>query len=228
MTGEKDYYLVLGIPRTADDQAVRIAFRALARQHRRHGSGPEMGRDAQDILDAYEVLSEPLERAAYDRSLAPAPAGAGVEEGSSVLRGRATPEPLIPEPVSLVNDFQTFAPSLEAMISRIMRNFTGIRVPKGEGLEGLNVAVTLTPDEAARGGILSVGVPVFYHCPVCGGRGRQWLFPCLNCEGQGMVEEEERVDVRVPPVVGDGAVLEAPLLSMGISNLYLRVHIRIG
>src|SRR5208337_2197911 len=97
---------------------------------------------------------------------------------------RSGPEPLRPEPVSVVNDFQTFAPSFEEMISRIMRNFTGIRVPKAEGLQGLNVALTLTPEEAARGGILSVGVPVFHHCPLCGGGGRQWLFPCLGCEGQ--------------------------------------------
>ena len=83
--------------------------------------------------------------------------------------------------------------SFEGMVSRIMRNFTGIRVPKGEGLQGLNVAITLTPGEAARGGILSMGVPVFYRCPFYAGRGRQWLFPCMGCEGQGMVEEEERL-----------------------------------
>ena len=227
MTGEKDHYLVLGIPRTAGDQVVRRAFRELARQYRPQWGGLGKGRGFRDILEAYEVLSDSLERAAYDRGLPPAPEGAGVEERASVLRRRAGPEPLILEPVSLVNDFQTFAPSLEEMVSRIMRNFTGIRVPKGEGLQGLNVAITLTPGEAARGGILSMGVPVFYRCPFCGGRGRQWLFPCMGCAGQGMVEEEERLVLRVPPMVTEGTVLEAPLLRMGIRNLYLRVHIEI-
>jgi len=72
-----------------------------------------------------------------------------------------------------------------------------------------------------------MGVPVFYRCPFCGGQGRQWLFPCMGCEGQGMVEEEERLVLRVPPMVREGSVLEAPLLRMGIRNLYLRVHIGI-
>ena len=210
MTGEKDHYLVLGIPRTAGDQVVRSAFRELARQYRPQWGGPEKGRGFQDILEAYEVLSDPMERAAYDRGLPPAPEGAGAEERASLLRRRAGPEPLILEPVSLVNDFQTFAPSFEEMVSRIMRNFTGIRVPKGEDLQELNVAITLTPGEAARGGILSMGVPVFYRCPFCGGHGRQWLFPCMGCEGQGMVEEEERLVLRVPPMVRRGPSWRRP------------------
>jgi hypothetical protein len=42
-----------------------------------------------------------------------------------------------------------------------------------------------------------------------------------------MVEAEERVVLRVPPMVTEGSVLEALLLRMGIRNLYLRVHIGI-
>src|SRR5208337_3686984 len=103
MTGEKDYYLVLGIPRTAGDQVVRSAFRELARQYRPQRGGPGKGRGFGDILEAYEVLSDPLERAAYDRGLPAAPEGAGAEERASVLRRPAGPEPLLPEPVSLVN-----------------------------------------------------------------------------------------------------------------------------
>jgi DnaJ-class molecular chaperone len=232
MTGEKDYYLALGIPRTAGGQAVRSAFRELARQYRPQWGGPTEGRGFRDVLEAYEVLSDPTERAAYDRGFPSAREGAGAgefttEKRASVPRRRVKPEPLIPEPVSLANDFETFAPSFEEIASRIMRNFTGIRVPKGEGLQGLDVTIALTPDEAARGGVLSIGVPVFYHCPSCGGQGRQWLFPCVECEGQGMVEGEELLALRVPPLVREGSVLEAPILHMGIRNLYLRVHIAI-
>lgn len=66
MTGEKDHYFVLGIPRTAGDQVVRNAFRVLARQYRPQWGGQRKGRGFRDILEAYEVLSDPLERAAYD------------------------------------------------------------------------------------------------------------------------------------------------------------------
>ncbi|HYS42653.1 MAG TPA: hypothetical protein VEM32_01625 [Geobacteraceae bacterium] len=95
-------------------------------------------------------------------------------------------------------------------------------------MEGLNVELLLSADEAARGGVASIGVPVFYPCPVCGGSGRDWLFPCTYCQEQGMIEEEETVRVQIPPLVRDGTILEVPIRGLGIHNFYLRLHIRIA
>ena len=64
------YYLILGVPQNADEAAIRHAFRALARRYHPDagaGSNPERFRD---IVDAYETLSDPVRRRAYDRSLA--------------------------------------------------------------------------------------------------------------------------------------------------------------
>jgi molecular chaperone DnaJ len=130
--------------------------------------------------------------------------------------------------MSVLHDFETIRPSFEPLFERFLRNFTGERVPKGERLESLNIEVILSPEEAARGVVVPVGVPVFYNCPQCGGSGRDWLFPCIDCNAQGIIEEEETVRVGISPMVADRAVIEVPIHGLGIHNFYLRLHIRIS
>ena len=84
-------------------------------------------------------------------------------------------------------------------------------VPKGERLEALNIEVILSPEKATMGVPVPVGVPVFYTCRQCGGSGRDWLFPCVDCNAQGIIKEEKTVKVRIPPMAPDGTVLEVPI-----------------
>jgi len=121
----------------------------------------------------------------------------------------------------------TFQPSFEALRARMLRNFTGAGVPKGERVESLNVEVVLSPDEARRGGILRLGIPVFVPCPRCAGTGHVWGVGCLACMGEGMREQEQTVAVRLPPQVQHGAIFERSLHGLGLHNFYLRLHIAI-
>ena len=121
----------------------------------------------------------------------------------------------------------TIRPSFEALRARVLRNFTGVGVPKGERVEGLNVEVILSPDEAWRGGVLRLGIPVFAPCTRCAGTGHTWGVACLACMGQGMSEQEKTVAVRIPPQVRHGTILEMPLRGLGLHNFYLRLHIAI-
>jgi curved DNA-binding protein CbpA len=62
-----DHYSTLGVPRSADQMTIRAAYRDLARH-----SHPDAGGDAVTMArlnDAWNVLSQPDRRAAYDAEL---------------------------------------------------------------------------------------------------------------------------------------------------------------
>jgi molecular chaperone DnaJ len=68
MASKRDYYEVLGVSRNASDDEVKKAFRRLAKQYH-PDTNKEAGAEARfiEINEAYEVLSDPQKRAAYDR-----------------------------------------------------------------------------------------------------------------------------------------------------------------
>ena len=64
----KDYYQILGVDRDAEPDAIKLAYRRLARKYH-----PDVSREAQaeerfkEVKEAYEVLKDPEKRAAYDQ-----------------------------------------------------------------------------------------------------------------------------------------------------------------
>ena len=164
----------------------------------------------------------------YDRDL---------EQDEIILQSRAEPitypsrprpEFRAPGPLSLLREFRTIQPSFEPLYERFVSNFTKRQISKGERIEGLNVDLALSPEESAQGGTVAVGVPVFYTCPQCYGTGHQWLFLCSNCAARGIIEAEENVCVRIPPMLPERSVIEVPTHGLGIHNLFLRLHTRIS
>jgi curved DNA-binding protein len=92
----KDYYAVLGIPRTASQKEVKKAFRKLAREHHPDVKGGDAAADRRfkEVNEANAVLSDPDKRALYDRLGADweayARAGAGAAAGAAAgARGGA-------------------------------------------------------------------------------------------------------------------------------------------
>ncbi|HSW20526.1 MAG TPA: DnaJ C-terminal domain-containing protein [Ramlibacter sp.] len=63
----KDYYAALGVPREADADTIKKAYRKLARRHHPDVS-KDVGAEAQfkDVAEAYATLKDPVKRAAYD------------------------------------------------------------------------------------------------------------------------------------------------------------------
>src|SRR3989304_5340037 len=63
----KDYYKILGVARTADDKAIKSAYRRLARKHHPDvAKAKDSGARFKEIGEAYAVLSGPEKRRRHD------------------------------------------------------------------------------------------------------------------------------------------------------------------
>src|SRR3989344_2186080 len=61
----KDYYTILGVPRTASQEEIKKAYRRLAHQHHPDKKGGDEAR-FKEVNEAYQVLSDPKKKSSYD------------------------------------------------------------------------------------------------------------------------------------------------------------------
>jgi molecular chaperone DnaJ len=85
--------------------------------------------------------------------------------------------------------------------------------------------ILLTADEAARGGILPLDVPVTSTCQACDGTGGP-IFDCERCQGEGKVSRRMPVPIRIPPGVRDGEVFQVATDDPAVPSIFLTVHLR--
>jgi molecular chaperone DnaJ len=221
----KSYYLTLGISHNESAEGIRQAFHEIVKRYHPDRVGSERLRFFQEIVEAYRVLGDPERRRNYDRGLyqaglttsAPlAPAMVGSGQGD------------LPLAMAVLRNLTIKDAPFEAALARVSGRLTTAQVNSNEFCEGLNTVVILSPNEAIHGGMIVLAVPSCSPCDRCGGSGRDGLFPCTLCDGEGLIEEQETVRVQVLPLVGDGTVINVPLRGLGVHNFYLRLHIRVG
>ncbi len=69
MSTKRDYYEVLGVDKSADEQAIKKAYRKLAMKYHpdRNPGDSEAEEKFKEINEAYEVLSDSTKRQTYDQ-----------------------------------------------------------------------------------------------------------------------------------------------------------------
>ena len=223
----KSYFAILGISSGATKDEIRSAYRRLAKEfHPDHYAGSS--EKFQDIQEAYSVLGDNRRRREYEQSIRK------VSPETPMRRTRhPEPEPLIPEerPVDLgevspVRSFQSFTPSFDEIFDWLWSNFSSLEQPKSGRVKNLTLEVTLTPDQARRGGNARIMVPARAVCPTCRGRGGVGYYECARCTGEGVISGEMPVSVSFPPGLTRDHAVMISLKRFGLPNTHITVLFR--
>mmetsp|Transcript_106937 Transcript_106937/g.268898 ORF Transcript_106937/g.268898 Transcript_106937/m.268898 type:complete len:236 (+) Transcript_106937:905-1612(+) len=149
----KDYYGVLGVPRTATTPEVREGYRRTAMKwhpQRNPGSKAEAEQRFRDIAEAYDVLIDPLRRRRYDdlgeKGLKFPPQGSGVE-----------PYQYVGDPFALFASFFADANPLAAAYEQDYNGFAP-GLDKKEAEKPIEVKVACTLAELQDGSARRVSV----------------------------------------------------------------------
>jgi DnaJ-class molecular chaperone len=223
----KSYFAILGISPKASRDEIRSAYRRLAKEfHPDHYTGGS--ERFRDIQEAYSVLGNSRRKRKYEQRLRKAPI-------KTPLRSTTypEPEPLVPEKgpveigkVSPVRSFQSFTPSFDEIFDWLWSNFSDLSQPKSSRVQNLTLEVTLTPDQARRGGNARIMVPAQAVCPTCRGHGGVGFYECARCAGEGVISGEMPVSVSFPPGLAKDHAVMIPLDRFGVANTHITVLFR--
>jgi molecular chaperone DnaJ len=199
-TTERDYYDVLGVPRTADEAEIKRAFRALARElHPDVSDARDAEQRFKEVVEAYEVLSDPERRETYDRY-----GRAGLRRGGF--------EPFF--------DFGSLSDVFAAFFGEDLLGGVGATRPRAQRGSDVQAVVEIDLADAFTGVALAVPLDVALPCERCEATGAEpgtSLRPCATCNGVGVVRSVSSnvfgqfVQQRTcPDCAGAGEVLEQP------------------
>lgn len=227
MTTKRDYYEVLGVTREADAQEIKKAYRKLAvRYHPDKNPGDaEAESRFKEAAEAYAVLSDAEKRQRYDRfghaGVDGAAGGGGFDPSifadfSDILgdlfgfgdmsgrRGRGNRGADLRYDLTLTFEEAAFGCNTPLRIPRLERC---------ESCAGSGAAPGKQPVRcSACGGVGQVRFQqgffsVARTCPQCNGQGTVIRDPCTTCHGEGLVEKQRTLEVRIPAGVDTGARL---------------------
>jgi molecular chaperone DnaJ len=251
---KRDYYDVLGVPRSASPDELKQAYRKMALKfHPDRNPGDKSSEEKfKEVNEAYEALSSPEKRQVYDQyghaGMGPGgPAGAGGFGGfegagdvgdifSSVFgemfggRRRGPQKGADLQAEHAVTLEEAFTGSQSTL--RVSRQTSCARC-RGSGAKP-GTSPRACP-ECRGAGQVRVTRGFFTMAQTCGrcrGLGQVVESPCPDCRGQGRVHTNEEITVRIPAGVEDGTVLrvsgggEAGARGSPAGDLYVVVHVR--
>lgn len=193
---DKDYYEILGVDKKASADELKSAYRKLAKKYH-----PDLYTNAseaekknaeekfKEINHAYDVLSDPQKRAAYDEygsENGPMGGGTGGFGGFGGFGG--------------TRGGQGFSFDMDDIFSSIFSGFGGGRTQQSRANapqrgSDIRVGLTLTFEEAAFGVQKKINVRRVENCSACNGTGAKdgkAFKTCTNCNGTGHVTQVQR------------------------------------
>ena len=247
----QDYYELLGLPRGADDSAIKAAYRRLAKECHpdRHGGCTDQEARFKEISEAYECLKDPQKRAAYDRFGKAAfqnggdPFGGGGFDGFSDIFSSIFGEFMDPRGqrqnaargADLRYDLeltleQAFA-GAETQIS--IEALARCETCDGSGARGQSRAQTCSTCGGAGKVRAQQGFFVVERgCPTCRGSGEVIADPCTSCDGEGRALKRRSLSVKIPAGVDEGTRIrvsgegETGVRNAANGDLYIFVHMK--
>lgn len=234
MAGKRDYYEVLGVDRSAGTEEIKKAYRRLARRYHPdvNKEDPQAAEKFKEATEAYQVLSDPEKRAAYDRfghaafdgSGAGGPGGGfdpfggfgdlgGFEDifdaffGGGGRRRARGPVKGADLRYDLEIDFEEAAFGVETEISVPRLEVCG-RCHGNKAEPG--TPIRSCPECQGSGQVRRVQQTPFGRfvnvqtCSRCRGEGKWVETACRECHGAGVVQRTRRITVKIPAGVDSG------------------------
>ena len=225
---KRDFYEILGVPKNASDEDIKKSYRKLAMKFHPDRNQGDAAKEAEvkfkEAKEAYEMLSDPQKRAAYDQH-----GHAGVDPN---MRG--------PGGEGMGGFAEAFGDIFGEMFGQQQRGRGGRQVFRGGDL---SYGMEVTLEEAAKGKEAQIRIPTHENCEVCSGTGakpgtqaktsgtcggagavqvRQGFFsvqqtcptcrgmgktitdPCIPCAGQGKIKKQKTLEVKIPAGIDGG------------------------
>jgi len=195
---KRDYYEVLGVSKNASESDLKKAYRRLAMKHHPDRNSGANAVDAEvkfkELKEAYEVLSDPQKRTAYDQF-----GHAGVDPGMGAGAGAGSG-------------------NFSDVFGDVFGDIFGGRGGRSQVHRGadLRYNLQLSLEDAVAGTSVNVRVPTMVKCNVCNGSGaKKGSAPktCSTCAGHGQVRMQQgffSVQQTCPTCRGQGTVIEDP------------------
>jgi molecular chaperone DnaJ len=227
-TASRDYYDILGIDRSASQEEIKKAFRKLAMQYH-PDRNKEDGAEARfkEVGEAYEVLSDPEKRSAYDRfghaGLSGFDFGRGFDGadlggfgdifeaffgGAATGRRGRTAQRGADRRVDVTIELEdaAFGCERELEVDRIERcarcagsgSEPGSKVVRCDNCDG--TGQVRRTSRSFFGQFVNIAT-----CPQCRGDGKVITTPCVDCRGSGQERKKRSLMVKIPAGVGDGS-----------------------
>lgn len=215
-TGAKDYYRLLGVSESASADEIKKAYRRLAKQYHpdANPNNKEAAEKFKEIGEAYGVLSDDTKRKQYD-TMRKNPFGSwgmgtGQGRGQGQGTGTGTGGGIHFEDLS---DLGGLSDLFESIFQRGKKKGGRAQPQRGNDIE---YVVEIPFATAARGGKITITVPVTEECATCNGTGAApgtKLQTCSECGGSGNIQFGQggfAVSRPCPACLGRGQVPQTP------------------